>query len=388
MKMMPEPQKPHIGTRHEDNAPGDHRRRASDESEGSLERAYARAIKDGDPGVAQEVIDAASEQGMRVEEVQARIIAPAMRWIGDCWQSGEATVADEHLATAITQDILARLFRRALHAGPRSRERVVLAAAQGEHHALGLRMAADVLEGAGFDVLYLGADIPLPILLETCRKHTPAALGMSVSMPLNVPTLIAEIQAVCALPHPPAIFVAGRAAAAAIALGLNVPVIETVEATVGVVEALLAAPPKKVVPDALTALVPDTILVSEAAAPSKAEAFSRTAKLGADSVRESVRHAYEMEQLAYRDALTGLWNRRAYDDRFFDLQKEDGSAVMLLAVDVDGFKSINDSFGHEVGDATLVRVGDAMLGCVRPGDFSPAPRPSRHWPSPSASAWP
>jgi diguanylate cyclase (GGDEF)-like protein len=91
--------------------------------------------------------------------------------------------------------------------------------------------------------------------------------------------------------------------------------------------------------------------------------------IGRECSGESTRHAYEMELLAYRDALTGLRNRRAYDDRFFELQDTEASAVMLLTVDVDRFKSINDRFGHDVGDATLVVVADAMLNSVRPGDF-------------------
>ena len=84
-----------------------------------------------------------------------------MKTIGELWERDAISVADEHLATEISQRVAARLFWRALNGRPRRRERVVMAAVQGEEHVLGLRLAADVLESAGFDVLYLGADLPL-----------------------------------------------------------------------------------------------------------------------------------------------------------------------------------------------------------------------------------
>jgi hypothetical protein len=58
----------------------------------------------------------------------------------------------------------------------------MLAATAGEHHILGLRMAADVLEGAGYEVMYLGADAPLGSLLGACSRHRPAVLALTVSM--------------------------------------------------------------------------------------------------------------------------------------------------------------------------------------------------------------
>jgi diguanylate cyclase (GGDEF)-like protein len=349
------------------------RRRSVDARERDLSSRFGEALRAGDPKRADAIAVAALEAGMEVATVQARVIAPAMRWIGELWQHGSANVGDEHLATAITQEVLGRLFTTALQSQPRSRERVMLAAVQGEHHVLGLRMAADVLEGAGFDVLYLGADMPLPALLETCSAHTPAALGFSVSMPLNVPTLIREIEAVCALEDPPAIFAAGRALPPAIEQGLNVPLIESTEQVVKVVEELISGPSRRpVVPAALAASVPMVGIepTATAAEATQAAGFALTATSGAEGARDSARRAFAMEQLAYRDALTGLYNRRGYDDRFYLLAESDGPQAMVLMVDVDRFKSINDTYGHEAGDKALVDVGAALVRSIRPGDLA------------------
>ena len=74
-----------------------------------------------------------------------------------------------------------------------------------------------------------------------------------------------------------------------------------------------------------------------------------------EELADSLAHA---EFLAYRDPLTGLMNRRA----FFDCVSDDGHAHdrFLLSLDLDNFKTINDRFGHAVGDTVLVEVGAAI----------------------------
>ncbi len=361
------PQKPYRGIGSKQH------RRSTDTNLRALQRAYGDALRAGDPARAQQAAAAAIDDGLAVPAVHDRMIAPSLRWIGDLWERGAITVGDEHLAVAITQDVLGRLFPRALVTPAGSRERIVLAAAQGEHHTLGLRMAADVLEGAGFDVLYLGADVPLDGLLETCRKHEPAAVGLSVSMPINVPTLIWEIEALSALDRPPAVFAAGRALGPAIEQGLDVPRIDGVEDVVAMVEELLAVPVRRrPVPAGLSAAIPAPIgadEVHDGVPASRDEAFSRAALSAADTARDAARRAATLEHLAFRDGLTDLWNRRAYDDHHARLSDPAGPDATVLMIDVDRFKSINDTYGHAVGDAALITLSAAMLRSVRPGDF-------------------
>jgi methanogenic corrinoid protein MtbC1 len=117
-----------------------------------------------------------------------------MHEIGVLWEKGALTVADEHLATALTHRVLASL--RPLSRAeadridaPEARGRAMLAAVQGEQHALGLRMAADVLEDAGFHTVYLGADVPTDALLQAISSLSPDLLGLGVTMPELAPRL-------------------------------------------------------------------------------------------------------------------------------------------------------------------------------------------------------
>lgn len=73
----------------------------------------------------------------------------------------------------------------------------------------------------------------------------------------------------------------------------------------------------------------------------------------------------EMRRMAETDALTGLANRRFFAQA---LEKALGRDAWLLVMDLDGFKRINDTHGHEAGDAALRAVATALRGCARDTD--------------------
>ncbi|HPO18302.1 MAG TPA: GGDEF domain-containing protein [Rubrivivax sp.] len=73
-----------------------------------------------------------------------------------------------------------------------------------------------------------------------------------------------------------------------------------------------------------------------------------------------------------RDALTGLANRRSFElalAREIDRVARAGEPALLLALDIDHFKKVNDTYGHASGDLVLKAVAKALLECVRPMDL-------------------
>jgi GGDEF domain-containing protein len=124
--------------------------------------------------------------------------------------------------------------------------------------------------------------------------------------------------------------------------------------------ALAARVPLRSAPGPIAAEDLDTI-----AAP-----LSATSLAAAGSVRESARHAFAIERLAYRDPLTGLFNRRAFYDRIAAITETELLQGTLLMIDVDKFKAINGTYGHETGDQTLIAIGRAILGAIRAGEFA------------------
>lgn len=86
------------------------------------------------------------------------------------------------------------------------------------------------------------------------------------------------------------------------------------------------------------------------------------------ALRESERHIL---QLAFYDALTSLPNRRLMSDRMgqaIGIGKRSGKYGALMFLDLDNFKSLNDSQGHEVGDLLLIEVARRIVACVRGTD--------------------
>ena len=161
-----------------------------------LATRYLDALRAASFSAAAEVVDEALSRGLSAAAVHSDVIEPALVAIGDLWASGALTVGDEHLATAITERILARLAVRLRTAPRSSRERVLLAAPAGERHDVGLRMAGDVLEGAGFDVLYLGPDVPAGALAATVAEHRPAVTGLTCTC--SGEALVDSIEAIAA----------------------------------------------------------------------------------------------------------------------------------------------------------------------------------------------
>ena len=75
---------------------------------------------------------------------------------------------------------------------------------------------------------------------------------------------------------------------------------------------------------------------------------------------------------ALTDALTGLSNRKAFDQLIVDLSRKSSLGIhtfALLLLDIDDFKKINDTYGHQVGDDILVLIGEKCRENVRSNDF-------------------
>lgn len=76
-------------------------------------------------------------------------------------------------------------------------------------------------------------------------------------------------------------------------------------------------------------------------------------------------------ELSARDAMTGLANRRYFRvelERELDRAARSGESALLLMVDIDHFKRVNDTYGHLAGDAVLCAVATALQDCIRPMD--------------------
>lgn len=84
------------------------------------------------------------------------------------------------------------------------------------------------------------------------------------------------------------------------------------------------------------------------------------------------KHTKKLEDIASHDELTKLHNRRSFKTKLDELllhKKRKSFELCLLFFDLDDFKNVNDSFGHEMGDKVLVRVAEIIKNVVRVTDF-------------------
>lgn len=96
--------------------------------------------------------------------------------------------------------------------------------------------------------------------------------------------------------------------------------------------------------------------------------FSSAGLVVAHSIQQgrlrAAQRTSQLEDLAYVDSLTGCANRRRFEEDFAHARQP----AYLLMLDLDHFKQVNDSYGHEVGDQVLVIVGATLRGAVRTSD--------------------
>jgi MerR family transcriptional regulator, light-induced transcriptional regulator len=158
--------------------------------------AYLAAIRSGDRRRAFEVIDTARDSGVDLAGIYLGIFQPALREIGGLWQNNELTVAEEHLATAITQAAMARAYERAFTWNTDGSRTLIAACADVERHEVGLRMLCDLLDLEGWRTTYLGATVPVESLAAMVGRLRPDVVALSVALSPHLPRLRAMIVAI------------------------------------------------------------------------------------------------------------------------------------------------------------------------------------------------
>ncbi len=346
-------------------------RRASDADWSVVARRFGDALRTADGRHAQATARQALAGGLSVAGVHARVITPAMHWIGRLWEQQAITIADEHLASAISHRVLASLYTALDGDAPARNATVVLAAPAGQHHGLGLQMAADVLEDAGYRVIHLGIDVPTDALAATVAEHEPAVAGLSLTMPLGTRKLEEAMAAIADVRPDTHILLGGQGVPRRL-IDDGIPYVPSVESLVREVQRLTEGDvrPATACPRAAPVLqAPVTSGEAQGIGTAEDRMLHATIEMG-DVVRDQARLTAHFRSLAFHDHLSGLPNRRAFDDRFAELSAGDAAPrLAVIMLDLDGFKQINDRFGHDEGDKALIIVSDALRRVLRAGDF-------------------
>lgn len=151
----------------------------------NIQEAFINTVLAGDHISILEMVKRELSDRASIEHFYMHIIQPTMYEIGMKWQRGEITVAHEHLATSIVMRTMAFIYANYI-AADSTKGKIIISASHNEYHEIGARIVADFLELDGFNVTYLGANLPSEDLIQLLLDEKPDILGLSVTMPYNL----------------------------------------------------------------------------------------------------------------------------------------------------------------------------------------------------------
>lgn len=168
---------------------------------------FEAALLLGDQRSSLAIVNRLMDAGHSLVEIEGHVIQPAMYAIGEKWQTNQVTVAQEHMATAVAQMVMVMGLLRSPLPTPNGK-RVLLACVEGNQHGVGVSMVSDAFQLAGWDVHYLGANVPTASLVQHVVETRPDLVGLSVSFPQQlrvVRDVIARFSAQLGTARPPVI---------------------------------------------------------------------------------------------------------------------------------------------------------------------------------------
>jgi methanogenic corrinoid protein MtbC1 len=178
----------------------------------TLAQKYIELVVKGKKFEAMALVEEQLTQGVSISKIYQELLTPCQYEIGRLWETNRISVAQEHLATAITQYIMGNLFPR-LHKQilPQTSKPKILGVCIGpELHELGLRMLMDLFEFNGWDTTFLGANNPIDDLITLIKAEKFDVLAISIAMVSRIKEVQMTIEKIHNLDGPkPKILVGG-----------------------------------------------------------------------------------------------------------------------------------------------------------------------------------
>ena len=143
--------------------------------------SYFDALRCHGVETARESLRAALAAGAGVRELYLGVIAPALRGVGRLWARGEMTVADEHMFSEASLQLMAQLLV-GVDEPPERHGACLVQAVSGELHVIGARMVADFLSMEGFRVRFPAGNLSVGQTLALMRREPPALVALSATL--------------------------------------------------------------------------------------------------------------------------------------------------------------------------------------------------------------
>lgn len=155
---------------------------------------YLAALLAGDRLECRQTVRALLDSKMTVRALYTDLFQRSLYRVGELWEDNRITVADEHLATAVTESLMAETYPvlfGAKHVG----HSAVVSCVANEFHQIGGKMVADTFEICGWNSYFLGANTPLADLLELIAEKKPDVVALSLTVYFGIGPLLDALAA-------------------------------------------------------------------------------------------------------------------------------------------------------------------------------------------------
>ena len=161
----------------------------------SLYSNYLNALLAGKRSECHNIVKELLDGDIDIKELYNQLFQKSMYQVGELWENNRITVANEHLATSITESLL-NLSYPSVFATERIGKKAVISCSANEFHQVGGKMVADILELNGWDGHFLGANTPPKDMAQFIQEKKPDLVGFSLSILSNLEHLKKAIEAV------------------------------------------------------------------------------------------------------------------------------------------------------------------------------------------------
>ncbi len=138
------------------------------------------------------IVDDMINNNVPVETIYTQLFQHSLYQVGEYWEKNKISVATEHMATAITENLMIKLQPQLFNT-ERTGKKAVIACVANEYHQVGAKMIADIFEMNGWDGYFIGANTPTAELIRFLEKQNPDLIGLSLSIYFNLPELKATV---------------------------------------------------------------------------------------------------------------------------------------------------------------------------------------------------
>ncbi len=151
---------------------------------------YLKNLLNGDYTACSELVNSLIENDADIHLLYTGLFQASLYEVGQLWQDNKISVANEHLATAMTETLMNFVSKHFFDRSKPTHKKAIIGCIGSESHQIGAKMVSDLLEINGWDTQFIGARVTLDKLVKIVAKNKPDILGLSLTLTKAMPQLI------------------------------------------------------------------------------------------------------------------------------------------------------------------------------------------------------